>query len=179
VLETLKSRPKGRVASMVLSNASVVSFDEGMLVLRFPRQGDVKGFQVGRYEDMLKEVLLARFGITVAVRAISGGDTPPPARTSVPPAPPAPAMPAPAAPAPSASQSPDPAPTQSSAASPVAVPAAQPAPDLPPLPPPPPPDDDEFDPDDEDMSVPLTNELTGMALVQRELGAQIIAEFDD
>jgi DNA polymerase-3 subunit gamma/tau len=52
--------------------------------------------------------------------------------------------------------------------------------DLPPLPPPPPPDDEDFDPDDEDMSSSTTvNELTGMALVQRELGAQIIAEYED
>jgi DNA polymerase-3 subunit gamma/tau len=172
VLETLKARPKGRVASMVLSNATVVSLDEGVLILRFPRQGDVKGFQVGRYEDMLKEVLQARFGVTVAVRAISGGDNPPTGRSSAPPAPPAPA--APATPGPSAPDSPaaDAAPTPPPAAPP-------PARSVPDLPPPPPPDDDEFDPDDEDMSVPLANELTGMALVQRELGAQIIAEYDD
>ena len=29
------------------------------------------------------------------------------------------------------------------------------------------------------MSASAVNELTGMALIQRELGAQIIAEFDD
>ena len=51
--------------------------------------------------------------------------------------------------------------------------------DLPPLPPPPPLDDEDFDPDDEDMSAPAVNELTGVALIQRELGAQVIAEFDD
>jgi hypothetical protein len=51
--------------------------------------------------------------------------------------------------------------------------------DLPPFPPPPPSDDEDFDPDDEDMSAPAVNELTGMALIQRELGAQVIAEFDD
>jgi DNA polymerase-3 subunit gamma/tau len=52
--------------------------------------------------------------------------------------------------------------------------------DLPPLPPPPSPDDDEeFDPDDEDMSAPVADDLTGMALVKRELGGQVIAEFDD
>jgi hypothetical protein len=44
---------------------------------------------------------------------------------------------------------------------------------------PPPPDDDYFDPDDEDnMSVSTVNELTGMALVQRELGGQIIGEYE-
>jgi len=52
--------------------------------------------------------------------------------------------------------------------------------DLPPLPPPPPPDDEDFDPDEEAMSSSTTvNDLTGMALVQRELGAQIIAEYED
>jgi DNA polymerase III subunit gamma/tau len=53
--------------------------------------------------------------------------------------------------------------------------------DLPPLPPlPPPPEDEDFDPDDEVMSSSTTvNELSGMALVQRELGAQIIAEYED
>jgi DNA polymerase III subunit gamma/tau len=52
--------------------------------------------------------------------------------------------------------------------------------DAPPLPPAPPPDDEDFDPDGEDMSSSTTvNDLTGMALVQRELGAQIIAEYDD
>ena len=43
----------------------------------------------------------------------------------------------------------------------------------------PPPPDEEFDPDDEDMTVPAAADLTGMALVQRELGAQIIAEYED
>ena len=51
--------------------------------------------------------------------------------------------------------------------------------DLPPLPPPPPDDDEEFDPDDEDMSVSVPTELTGMALVKRELGGQVIAEYDE
>jgi hypothetical protein len=42
------------------------------------------------------------------------------------------------------------------------------------------PSDDDFDPDDEDnMSAPVSAELTGMALVQRELGGEIIAEYED
>jgi hypothetical protein len=45
---------------------------------------------------------------------------------------------------------------------------------------PPPPDDEDFDPDDEDnLSVSTVTELTGMALVQRELGGQIIGEYED
>jgi DNA polymerase-3 subunit gamma/tau len=48
------------------------------------------------------------------------------------------------------------------------------------VPPPPAPDDEDFDPDDDDVSSSTTvNELTGMALVQRELGGQVIAEYDD
>ena len=94
VLEALKA--KRRVAWMLLSNASVVSLDEGVLTLRFPRQGDVKGFQSSGYEDLLKQVLQARFGVNVVVRAVSGGDPPPgerrrqgPGPVPPPPAPPA------------------------------------------------------------------------------------------
>jgi hypothetical protein len=41
------------------------------------------------------------------------------------------------------------------------------------------PADDDFDPDDEDVAEPSSPELTGMALVQRELGGQIIGEYED
>jgi len=43
----------------------------------------------------------------------------------------------------------------------------------------PPPPDEDFDPDDEDTTVSVAAKLTDMALVQRELGAQIIGEYDD
>ena len=196
VLEALKA--KRRVAWMLLSNASVVSLDEGVLTLRFPRQGDVKGFQSSGYEDLLKQVLQARFGVNVVVRAVSGGDPPPgerrrqgPGPVPPPPAPPA-GKPAGARPgeAPAAADPPADAPPEASrpaAAEPPSAPA--PPPDgagrrgggtgpfgITDLPPPP---DEEFDPDDEDMTVPAAADLTGMALVQRELGAQIIAEYED
>jgi DNA polymerase-3 subunit gamma/tau len=206
VVEAIKS--KGRVAAIVIGNASVASFDEGVLTLRFPRQGDVKGFQGSKYEELLKQALTAMFGINVVIRAITGGgDAAPPARRPGPgpgpAAPPAPAQPdysrPPAPPAssgegpPSAGTSQPAGPDPAGAAGPQAGAAGNggggAAPsfgsqavtggDLPPLPPPPPPDDEDFDPDDEGMSVPVTNELTGMALVQRELGAQVIAEYED
>ena len=196
VLDAVKAQR--RVAWMLLSNASVVSLDEGVLTLRFPRQGDVKGFQSSGYEDLLKQVLHARFGVNVVVRAISGGDPPPgerrrPGPEPVPPAPsppPAPA-PVPAAPPPAAPAQPgsvQPAPAQPSRSAAPEPPAVQPAgrtggergttrpfggSDVPF------PSDDEFDPDDEDMAAATTAELTGMALVQRELGGQIISEFED
>jgi DNA polymerase III subunit gamma/tau len=193
VLEAAKA--KGRVAAIVIGNASVVSLDEGVLTIRFPRQGDVKGFQIGGYEDLLRQVLKAMFGINVSIRPVAGGDTPPPGRRpgpapAAPSAPhdqspppsqaPPPAAPAPRPPAPASAPPGSGAPPaeQSRAARPGAAPSADGS-DLPPLPPPSPPDDEEFDPDDEDMSSPTVTELTGMALVQRELGGQIIAEYED
>jgi DNA polymerase-3 subunit gamma/tau len=206
VVEAIKA--KGRVAAIVIGNASVASFDEGVLTLRFPRQGDVKGFQGSKYEDLLKQAINAMLGVNVVIRAITGGgDAPSPARRPGP-APAAPAAPAPPDyPRPSGSAGtpgstpPPTGPSQpqgpGSAAGLAGPPAGQAgngggaathsfgspgasAGDLPPLPPPPSPDDEDFDPDDEDMSSSTTvNELTGMALVQRELGAQIIAEYED
>jgi DNA polymerase-3 subunit gamma/tau len=198
VLEALKA--KRRVAWMLLSNASVVSLNEGVLTLRFPRQGDVKGFQSSGYEDLLKQVLQARFGVNVVVRAVSGGDPPPgerrrqgPGPVPPPPPPPPPAgQPAGVRPgeAPAAADPPADAPPvapRPAAAEPPSAPA--PSADeagrrgggtgpfgISDLPPPP---DEEFDPHDEDMTVPVAADLTGMALVQRELGAQIIAEYED
>jgi DNA polymerase-3 subunit gamma/tau len=238
VVEAIKA--KGRVAGLMVGNASVASFDEGVLTLRFPRQGEVKGFQGSKYEDLLKQALTAMFGINVVVRATWGGDTPPagrrpgpgpaapsgPASGGQPPAPgqapwgqPSPGQPSPGQPSPgpvaqgqpsaappedpaarAAAPSPDGYPPRAGGAAPVAGPAAgqmvngdgagtnpfgglvmSGGGDLPPLPPPPSPDDEDFDPDDEDdySSSTTVHELTGMALVQRELGAEIIAEYED
>jgi DNA polymerase-3 subunit gamma/tau len=230
VLELIKA--KRRVAWMMLQNASVVSLDENVLMLRFPRPGDVKGFTTGGYEETLKQALQARYGVNLVVRAISGPDSGPggrgPAGRGPAPAPapaspsadgPGPAGPVSASspafvPGPVADQGQGSASSASSAApgspggsssgpgavSRPAVPAgalgtpalsgapaaasqaaATPAAAVPssagngiPFP-----ADDDFDPDDEDMSAPMSMELTGMALVQRELGAEIIAEYED
>jgi DNA polymerase-3 subunit gamma/tau len=217
VVEAIKA--KGRVAAIVIGNASVASFDEGVLTLRFPRQGDVKGFQGSKYEDLLKQALATMFGINVVIRAVTGGgDAPTPGRRPGPApggpsgqaGPPPYGQPAPGQPQPGAAPPdyPQPPPAPSAQAYPPAAgvvpvttagpaagaagngggggmnPFGSPGPgsggDLPPLPPPPPDDDEDFDPDDEDMSSSTTvSELTGMALIQRELGAQIIAEYDD
>jgi DNA polymerase-3 subunit gamma/tau len=185
VLDAVKA--KGRVAAIVIGNASLVSLDEAVLTLRFPRQGDVKGFVNSKYEDLLKQVINAMFGINVVVRAVTGGGDAPAARRPGPAPVPPPAPPP--APAPAEAATSRPAPPESAGPS-AGYPAEPSGPagglaggfpggDLPPLPPPPSPDDEEFDPDDEDMSVSVPNELTGMALVQRELGGQVIAEYDE
>ena len=197
VLDAVKAQ--GRVAAIVIGNASLVSLDEAVLTLRFPRQGDVKGFANSRYEDLLKQVINTMFGINIVVRAVTGGDTPPPAGGRPGPAPVPPAAPPAAPQEPPASR---PAPAES-AMPPVPYPQAPSAPDagsaggaggtqgpfgktafpsadLPPLPPPPSPDDEEdFDLEDEDMSDSVAHDLSGMALVQRELGGQVIAEYTD
>jgi DNA polymerase-3 subunit gamma/tau len=194
VLDAVKA--KGRVAAIVIGNASLVSLDEAVLTLRFPRQGDVKGFVNSKYEDLLKQVINAMFGINVVVRAVTGGGDAPAARrpgpalvpSAQPPFTPAPAEPASAPPesaGPPAARPADPSgPAGESAGGSGGATGSFgsngfPSGDLPPLPPPPSPDDEEFDPDDEDMSVSVPNELTGMALVQRELGGQVIAEYDE
>ncbi len=218
IVESVKAN--GRVAALMVGNASVADFQEGVLILRFPRQGEVRGFTGSKYEDLLKQALTRMFGINVVIRAISGGDPPPAASGRRPaPEPPAPSGPAQSSPQPGAPMSaprpgdyppPSPSPAgpaaQSSGPASAAVASSSvmtappggsagngangnqhpfggtsvPGGDLPPLPAPPPPEDEDFDPDEEDMrsSTPV-NELTGMALVQRELGAQVIAEYDD
>src|SRR5205807_8475338 len=50
-----------RVAWMLLSNASVLSLQDGILTLRFPRDGDLKGFSVSGHDAVLKRVLSAGF----------------------------------------------------------------------------------------------------------------------
>ena len=198
VLEAVKA--KGRVAAIVIGNASLVSLDEAVLTLRFPRQGDVKGFANSRYEDLLKQVINTMFGINIVVRAVTGGDTPPPTGRRPGPAPVPPAAPPSSAPQEPPASRPTPA---ESGLPPVAYPQGPSAPDpgssggdgsgqgpfgktafpgddLPPLPPPPSPDDEEdFDLDDEDMSPAMAADLSGMALVQRELGGEVIAEYTD
>jgi DNA polymerase-3 subunit gamma/tau len=197
ILDAVKAQ--GRVAAIVIGNASPVSLDEAVLTLRFPRQGDVKGFVNSRYEDLLKQVINTMFGINIVVRAVTGGDTPPAAGGRPGPAPVPPAAPPAAPQEPPASR---PAPAES-AMPPVPYPQAPsatdsesaggaggtqgpfgktafPSADLPPLPPPPSPDDEEdFDLEDEDMSDSVAHDLSGMALVQRELGGQVIAEYTD
>jgi DNA polymerase-3 subunit gamma/tau len=179
VLEAVKAQ--GRVAAIVVGNASVVSLDEAVLTLRFPRQGDVKGFVNSKYEDLLKQVINTMFGINVMVRAVTGvgGEAPAGRRPGSVPMPAAPPGPPPFAATPA-----EPAPARPTPPEPTGEPSGpgggpSPSGDLPPLPPPPGPDDEEFDPDDEDMSASVPNELTGMALVQRELGGQVIAEYDE
>src|SRR5205807_3585691 len=75
ILDAVKQ--ERRVAWMLLSNASVLSLEENVLTLRFPREGDVKGFSVSGHDAVLKRVLSERFGLNVTVRGMAGGDSVP------------------------------------------------------------------------------------------------------
>jgi DNA polymerase-3 subunit gamma/tau len=209
-------KSKRRVAWMMLQNASVVSLDENVLMLRFPRQGDVKGFAAGQYDKLLEQALESRYGKKLVVRASSGPDTGPggggrrgpagrgptpvgpvsPAPAPAPPSVPAPEPGSPmggsgteGAPWPDAPTDDEPAPASQGAAPPrwgqergarneprarrEGGGSERPGGEWDST-------DSDFDPDDEDMSSDSASpELTGVGLIQRELGGEVIAEFED
>jgi DNA polymerase III subunit gamma/tau len=156
---------------MMLSNSSVLSLQDGVLTLRFPREGDVKGFNASGHETILKQVLSSRFSLNVSVKGVAGADGGAAARSGERPGGPA-AGGRPAAPA---RRDPAPAPPEFVPPEFAGLPD-EPDDNLPPddLPP----DDlapDEPSPDDQ---VVQGSELTGMDLIQRELGGQVIGEFE-
>jgi DNA polymerase III subunit gamma/tau len=163
------------VAWILLSNASVLSIEDGVLTLRFPRDGDLKGFSTSGCDADLRRVLSSRFGLNVMVKGVVGGD---PATS---PAGLAPGYPGAAGSGPGPSGSAGfsgrdrgPAPGAPSAGSPVPVGYD----DEPP--------DDEMPPDEDELpdeppahrAPAVEPELTGMDLIQRELGGQVIGEIE-
>jgi DNA polymerase-3 subunit gamma/tau len=173
VLDAVKR--ERRVAWILLSNASVLSLEDGMLTLGFPRDGDLKGFTTSGCDADLKRVLSTGFGLNVTVKGVTGvdpgaGPVGGPARPGGGPAGPGPVA-------------------EGAARDPVtAAPArSRPRRDEPP------PDDvasddlasDEFAPDDippdepDGDQAPVVPELTGMDLIQRELGGKVIGEIED
>jgi DNA polymerase III subunit gamma/tau len=69
VLEAV--RRERRVAWMLLSNASVESLTDGVLTLMFAKQGEAKGFANSGYDAELGRVLQQMFGISPRIRALS------------------------------------------------------------------------------------------------------------
>ena len=148
-----------KVAWLLLRNASVLSLEDGILTLRFPRDGDLKGF-VGGHDAILKRVLKDRFGLNVTIKGVTGGD----AQTG-----------RPGTVAPAARRDPVPAPSESAppeyAGPEFAASYDEQDDDMPPgemVP-------DEPSPDDRAVQ---DAELTGMDLIQRELGGQVIGEIE-
>jgi DNA polymerase III subunit gamma/tau len=198
VLDAVKRERK--VAWMLLSTASVLALEDGVLTLRFARDGDLKGFTTSGCDADLRRVLSSGFGLNVAVRGVTGGDpgagpagpagpgSAGPGPSGPGPSGPGPAGPGPAGPGPSspglaspgpANPGPDQDPPARAGSSPAAaVPARSrrrhdeaPAGEIPP---------DDRPPDEPDGDpAPVMTELTGMDLIQRELGGRVIGEIED
>jgi DNA polymerase-3 subunit gamma/tau len=154
-------RQESRVAWALLRNAGVLSLEDGVLTLRFPREGEMRGFSVSGHDGVLKRVLSADFGLNVTVKGVTGGDAQPGRPATV----------TPAAARPAATWR-DPAPAPSESAPPEFTGSYdEPDDDMPPGEMPP------DDPSPDDRAVQDT-ELTGMDLIQRELGGRVIGEFE-
>jgi DNA polymerase III subunit gamma/tau len=146
-------RQESRVAWVLLRNASVLSVEDGILTLRFPREGEMKGFSVSGHDAVLKRVLSADFGLDVMVRGVTGADA-----GARPPRSPA---------------DPGPAPSQAAPA------RSRPRYDEPPADEIPPGEPDDTPPEEPEAGqAPRGSELTGMDLIQRELGGQVIGEIE-
>ena len=176
VLEAVKQ--ERRVAWMLLNNASVLSLEDGILTLRFVRDGDLKGFSVSGHDAILKRVLSTGFGLNVTIKGVAGGDPGPGAASGsgagAPPGRSGPGAARPPASRPPASRPPA---SQTSQTSP--VPAAAPGTSGPYDEPDdmPPDESHEDEPSPDDRAV-RNAELTGMDLIQRELGGQVIGEIE-
>jgi DNA polymerase-3 subunit gamma/tau len=147
----------------------VLSLEDGTLTLEFARAGNLKGFTTGSYDADLKRVLSSGFGLNVMVKGVVGGN-PDPGGTGRASAGPGPAGPSPAGPGRS---------RQAAAEPPLSArPAAvghyvEPPDEMPP-------DEDDMPPDEPSShrASPAAAELTGMDLIQRELGGQVIGEIE-
>jgi DNA polymerase III subunit gamma/tau len=166
VLDAVKNVRK--VTWILLRNAAVQSLADGVLTLRFTREGDVKGFLGSGCDTDLQRVLAESFGLKVQVKAVAGA-APPVARD------------VPAAAGNSGTSS-------RTVATETPPPPAEPAVTDEPPPPPPPPDlppppQASHDADEFDVTHPDADageaDLTGMDLIKRELGGQIIDEIDN
>jgi DNA polymerase-3 subunit gamma/tau len=167
VLDAVKQ--ERRVAWMLLSNASVLSLEDGILTLRFPRDGDLKGFSVSGHDAILKRVLSERFNLNVTIKGVAGGDAGSAAR---------PVWPGPGYPGAGRSPAsrPESPPPPASVPPPEFAPPEAAAPyDEPDDMPPGERYEDEPSPDDRAVR---DAELTGMDLIQRELGGQVIGEIE-
>ena len=159
-----------RVAWMLLRTATVQSLVDGVLTVRFARDGDVKGFVSSECDADLERVLAQSFGLKVKVRAVSGPaqEDPPDHGAGTGAVRENPGNSARTAPLPARAQQPEPA---RGARPRPADPEASPAGHAPG-------DGDPFDVRDPDASAG-DDALTGIDLIKRELGGQIVDETDN
>jgi DNA polymerase III subunit gamma/tau len=169
VVEAVKQ--ESRVAWALLRNASVLSLDGGVLTLRFPSVGEMKGFSVSGHDAVLKRVLSADFGLNVTVKGVTGTD---PGGGSARPADPVSPRPSQGPGGPDGGSDPAVVPISGPISG---RPATRRRHDEPPADEIPPGDTPQDEPGGD--PAPVVTELTGMDLIQRELGGQVIGEIDD
>ena len=154
-----------KVAWLLLRTASVVSLEDKVLTLRFPRDGDLKGFGVSGHDAVLKRVLNTRFGLDVTIRGVTGADPGAGAVRSA-----GPVSPGPVAASDQVAAAPSRSRPRHDEVPPGEISSGEFPPDEPDEMPPGEPGGDQ---------APAVTELTGMDLIQRELGGQVIGEIDD
>jgi hypothetical protein len=138
---------------MLLSNATVHSVEGGVLTMLFPREGDAKGFVASGCDRDLISVLTP-LGLNLRIKAMSAAQL---------------------ASTPGAPRSPHGGPDELSAKAPAAVPM----PPEPPHDPEPPHTLSAEAQSDSAPAQPVSQDLTGMDLIRRELGGRVIAEIDE
>jgi len=186
-------RRERKVAWLLLSPASVESLEGGVLTIAFPREGEAKGFTTSGHDQVLTEVLGTMLGLNVRVHGVVGSGSRGPGRS-------APAQgaarsgggttdaprdsassPGPAAGAPGSSTGPGGAPSQATGPAQAKPPkpknpggktssrrgAAKPAPAAP-----------EEWPDDAGPAGGTAG-VTGMELIERQLGGRVIEEIEE
>ncbi|ACZ00442.1 DNA polymerase III subunit gamma and tau [Thermomonospora curvata] len=177
IVEAVKKKSKVAWTS-IMSGVQPVSLEGNLLTLAFEVPGARTNFVNGRRDTVLREVFREFFGVDWRIDTVLAGAAPA-ARQAAPVSPAPFTRPAPAAPA--APPAAAPAPTRPE---PVAGPPQPPPPPPPPDEPPPPPPSAPFDEVDEvdpegDADADAEAALTGMELIKRELGGQIIREIDN
>ena len=151
ILEAVKGQR--RVAWMLLSNATVHSVEDGVLTVLFAREGEAKGFSGSGYDRDLISALDSVLGTALRIKALSAAQL---------------------AATPGAPRSGHGGPDELSARAPSVVQPPEPPPDASPP--------RTLSPEAQLDSAPVAPPsagLTGMDLIKRELGGQIIAEIDE
>ena len=75
-------RQERKVAWMLLRTASVDSLEGGVLTIAFPREGEAKGFTTSGHDQVLTEVLSTMLGLNVRVRGVVGSGAREPGRSA-------------------------------------------------------------------------------------------------
>jgi DNA polymerase-3 subunit gamma/tau len=153
ILDAVKAQ--SRVAWMLLSNATVHSVDDRVVTVLFAKEGEAKGFSGREYDRDLIGVLSSLLGGTFRIKVMSAAQL---------------------GSAPAAPRSDHGGPDELSAKAPAAAAVTSPPP--PPASAPPRTLSAEAQ-SDSAPAAPVSLGLTGMDLIKRELGGQVIGEIDD